>query len=144
MHTTAATNKATKRTFWTIAREQIAASKVVKASKPVKASKMIEIRKMRGCEYHADVMPKQSIRLHGFEHNSVKPHAYDITFKVGDVAVYGGMNLTYTGKIVSIGEKTVKIVHHDRATVLKFDDFNVWNSNFDADKIAKHNAAWTD
>lgn len=105
-----------------------------------KAVKTIEVRNIRGNRYHADVTPKHSIRLHGFEHNSVKPHDYDITFKVGDVAVYGGLNLTYTGKIVSIGEKTIKIAHSGRATVLKIDDFNFWNSNFDAARIAKDNA----
>jgi hypothetical protein len=109
-----------------------------------KRAKTIEIRNIRGNAYHADVIPKKSIRLHGFEHNSTTPHDYDITFNVGDVAVYGSYNLTYTGKIVSIGEKTVKINHGSRSTVLKFDDFNFWNNNFDAAKIAKHNAEWMD
>ena len=150
-------NTTTKRSFWTVAAEQLAAERMSKTLllvvgsipandttvvpvKSTKEPKVIEIRNMRGHEYHADVMPKKSIRLHGFEHNHVKPHAYDITFKVGDVAVYGGMNLTYTGKIASIGEKTVKIAHNDRTTVLKFDDFNFWNNDFNAKKIAKENA----
>lgn len=149
-------NTAMKRSFWTVAAEQLAAERMSKTLllvaksipandtttpvKPSKEAKTIEIRNMRGHAYHADVLPKKSIRLHGFEHNHVSPHAYDITFKVGDVAVYGGYNLTYTGTIVSIGEKTVKIAHDGRSTVLKFDDFAFWNRDFDAKRIAKENS----
>jgi hypothetical protein len=154
---------ATKRSFWSIAAEQLATEQAVvlhslgfapvndtttasdvPAKKANKVAKTIEIRNMRGAEYHADVVPRQSIRLHGFEHNHTAPHAYDITFKVGDEAVYGGYNMAYTGKIVSIGEKTVKINHGSRSTVLKFDDFSFRNRDFDAKKIAERNANWMD
>lgn len=151
----------TKHSFWAVARELVAAERASKIepiaivsvpmndttaapAKKSKPAKTIEIRNIQGREYHADVMPKHSIRLFGFEHNSVKPHAYDITFKIGDVAVYGGYNLTYTGTIVSIGEKTVKIHHHDRSTVLKIDEFSSWNNNFDLAKIKKQNSEWMD
>lgn len=156
---TASTLGTTKPTFWTIAREQLEAERTAKVSllaltntasndvaapitesKPSKQPKMIEIRNMRGSEYHADVVPRTSIRLHGFEHNSRKPHAYDITFKVGDTAVYGGYNLTYTGKIVSIGEKTVRIEDCGRVKALRFDDFSFWNRNYNAERIAQENA----
>lgn len=155
-----ATTGTTKRSFWTVARERMEAERTVKAAllvpvsipafvendtttlavKPSKSPKAIEVRNMRGHEYHADVIPKKSIRLHGFEHNHTTPHAYDITFKVGDTAVYGGYNLTYTGTIVSIGEKTVRIEDCGRVKALRFDDFSFWNRDFDAERIAQENS----
>lgn len=149
-------NTAMKRSFWTVAAEQLAAERMSKTLllvagsipandttapvKPSKGAKLIEIRNMRGKDWNVDVLPKKSIRLHGIETNTSKPYVFDITFKIGDVAVYGGYNLTYTGTIVSIGEKTVKIKDGDRSTVLKFDDFAFWNRDFDAERIAKSNS----
>jgi hypothetical protein len=96
--------------------------------------------------HHADIEPKKWIRLYGHESNHVTPHDYDITFKVGDVAVYGGFNLTYTGTIVGIDEKTVRIreAHDKQMHTLDIATFSNWNRDFDLEKIAKHNNEWMD
>jgi hypothetical protein len=96
--------------------------------------------------HHADIEPKKSIRLHGHESNHVTPYDYDLTFKNGDVAVYGGYNLTYTGKIVSIGEKTVRIAedHSGQVHALDVATFSDWNRGFDLEKIQKRNSEWMD
>jgi hypothetical protein len=156
MNTTTAILAGTKKqTFWTIAREQLEAKRAaivlasvamndvtipVVESKSAKQPKTIEVRNMRGNEWHANVTPRVSIRLHGVEKNTRTPYAFDLTFKVGDVAVYSGYNLTYTGKIVSIGEKTVRIEDCGRVKALRFDDFAFWNRDFDAERIAQENA----
>lgn len=109
--------------------------------------------------HHADVTPGVSIRLHGVETNRHGgPAAYDLTFKLGDSAVYGSYNLTYTGEITAIGEKTVTITEthygrndagervlvYGRVHRLELADFSRQNSDYDADKIAARNAAWSD
>ena len=76
--------------------------------------------------------------------NESRRVAYRTTFKLGDVAVYGGMNLTYTGTVVAIGEKTVKIVDHGTAHLLSLHDFSQLNRFFDLVKIEKRNAEWMD
>jgi hypothetical protein len=155
--TTASTLGTTKPTFWKTAREQLEAVRSVKVVnlalvattnaavndttiETSKSSKVIEIRNMRGNAWHVDVLPKKSIRLHGTETNTRKPYAFDLTFKIGDIAVYGGYNLTYTGTIVGIGEKTVRIEDCGRVKALRFDDFAFWNRDFDAERIAQENA----
>ena len=76
----------------------------------------------------------------------VRPHAYDITFLVGGAAVYGGYNMTYTGTIVAIGEKAVRIRedHGSKVHALDLATFSDWNRDFDMEKIAARNAAWSD
>jgi hypothetical protein len=96
--------------------------------------------------HNADIEPKKSIRLYGFEKNYVRPHDYDITFKVGDTAIYGSYNLVYTGEIIAIGEKTVKI-REDRGTKVHSLDiatFSDKNRGYDAEKIFKRNSEWCD
>jgi hypothetical protein len=95
--------------------------------------------------HHADITPGVSIRIHGVMTNRVGgPQAYDLTFKVGDSAVYGGYNLTYTGRIVSVGAKTVTIENHGQKTRLSIASFSRLNDDYDAAKIAERNAAWMD
>lgn len=96
--------------------------------------------------HHADIEPKKSIRLYGHESNHVKPHDYDITFKIGDSAIYGSYNLVYTGEIIAIGEKTVKI-REDKGTKVHSLDiatFSDRNRGYDAEKIFKRNSEWMD
>tara|TARA_R110000822_G_scaffold120633_4_gene254157 strand:- start:2789 stop:3154 length:366 start_codon:yes stop_codon:yes gene_type:complete len=59
--------------------------------------------------WNADVLPGQSIRIHGTEGNLATPRSIDRTYQVGELAVYDSYNLIYTGAIVSITAKTVTI-----------------------------------
>jgi len=90
---------------------------------------------------HADVTPGKSIRLHGLDTNRVKPTPHDITFKVGDRAVYGSYNLVYTGTITSIGAKTVTVTEDNGCKVHRMSvyDFNFRNCHYDGEAIAKRN-----
>lgn len=97
--------------------------------------------------HHTDIVPNVSIRLYGIETNRVGgPIPYDITFKIGDHAVYGGYNLTYVGTIISIGAKSVAIKEDHGSTVhrLSIAKFSRDNSDYDAARIAKHNSEWRD
>ena len=52
----------------------------------------------------AEVIPGKSIRIFGTYANCHDgPRAYDITFKIGDEAVYGSYNFDYTAKVTQIG-----------------------------------------
>lgn len=92
--------------------------------------------------HHAEIVVGESIRLHGIEKNRTDgPAPYDITFKVGETAVYGSYNLVYTGKILAIGEKTVTIQEcGDRVSRLALYDFSWRNRDYNADKIREMNA----
>lgn len=97
--------------------------------------------------HHADIVCGKSIRLHGIETNRVHgPESYDLTFRVGDWAVYGGFNLTYTGRIISIGEKTVAIEeqHGGRVHRLDIARFSRWNWDYNSERISKQNSEWYD
>ena len=111
--------------------------------------------------YNADVEPRQSIRLYGecqdrcryikqvdangvtTYHQESYAQPFDLTFRVGDRAVYGSYNLTYTGKIVAIGPKTVTIDAHgtgERQHRLSLYDFAWRNWDYNAEKIAHDNS----
>ena len=99
--------------------------------------------------HHAEVVPGESIRLFGVDTNRVNgPVEYDITFHVGDYAIYEGYNLTYTGPIVKIAANTVSIDANStgRARLKRFTiaEFNRANRHYDAEKIAKRNSEWRD
>jgi hypothetical protein len=74
---------------------------------------------------------------------------YRVEFKIGDTAVYGGYNLTYTGKVVSIGAKTITVesypgtsnAQRHRLSVARFSS---WNQHFDLASIAQRNSEWRD
>lgn len=70
--------------------------------------------------------------------------AYDRTFSVGEVALYGGMNLDYTGTITSITAKTVTIQDGQTVKRLTIADFARKNRFFSAEASAKRNAEWLD
>lgn len=92
----------------------------------------------------ADVLSGQSIRIFGVWHNRREPMAYDLTFKVGDEAVYKSANFPYKGHITAIGEKTVTI--RSGATIKRLDlaEFTALNWNFSAERVAKRQAEWMD
>lgn len=74
---------------------------------------------------------------------------YRVEFKIGDTAVYGGYNLTYTGKVVAIGEKTITVESYPgtvnaRRYRLKLARFASWNQHFDLAAIEKRNSEWMD
>lgn len=111
--------------------------------------------------YNVDIEPHQSIRIYGTAENRLRyakdesgrfhPESYaqpfDLTFRLGDYAVYGSYNLTYTGKIVAIGPHTVTIETsltggrpNKRLDLWSFADRN-WD--YDGEKIARDNAIET-
>lgn len=69
---------------------------------------------------------------------------YDTTFRIGDCAVYGGFNMTYTGTVTAIGKTTVTV--KDAWTTKRMDlhRFSAWNEFFDLDAINKRNSEWLD
>jgi hypothetical protein len=86
------------------------------------------------CGQHAEVAPLLWLRLFGCYDGK----AFERVFVLGDEAAYSGYNLTYTGEIIAIGNKTVTI--RDGATRrLGLYDFMVWNRNFDAGRVRERN-----
>lgn len=94
---------------------------------------------------HAEIAPGKSIRIFGTEHNHrLSPLSYDLTFKVGDEAVYGGRNIKYLGKITKIGPQTVTIADDHNVRQLDLYTFITRNWNYNAERIAKRNLEWLD
>lgn len=94
---------------------------------------------------HAEIMVGKTIRIFGTEHNHrLSPLSYDLTFKIGDEAVYGGRNIKHTGKITKIGPKTVTIADDHRVKQCDLYTFIEKNWNYNAARIAKHNLDWLD
>jgi len=93
----------------------------------------------------AQITVGKSIRIFGTEHNHrLSPLSYDLTFKIGDEAVYGGRNIKYTGKITKIGPKTVTIADDHHVKQCDLYTFIEKNWNYNAARIAKHNLDWLD
>ena len=97
-------------------------------------------------EYHVEIEPRQSIRISGVTNRSVSytPKQFDLTFKIGDMAEYDSYNMRYTGKIITIGAKTVTIDargtgEHTRRLDLR--QFCSRNWDFDLEKIRADNLA---
>lgn len=99
---------------------------------------------------NAEITAGVSIRLFGTKGNIyVRDEAgkmvagsreFDLTFRVGDSAVYGSYNYIYTGEITSIGEKTVTIQEEGgKAHRLSIYEFCSRNWSFDAERIADRN-----
>lgn len=84
---------------------------------------------------HAEVRPRKWIRLFGAE-NGV---AFERMFALGAEAAYGGYNLTYTGNVVSIGQKTVTVRDESVTSRLSIFDFLFWNRRFDAQRVRECN-----
>lgn len=89
---------------------------------------------------NADVTPGESIRIFGCTEYG---ESYDKTFEIGDYAIYGSYNLTYTGPITAIGPKTVTIDASDtgeRPKRIPLYTFSWRNKFYNAAKIAARNA----
>jgi hypothetical protein len=90
--------------------------------------------------YHADIIPKKSIRLYGTYLNNVNgPVDFDKTFNIGDQAEYDSYNLNYTGEIVAITLKTVTIADQYESRRLDLHTFAWRNWDFDAQRIFEAN-----
>lgn len=93
----------------------------------------------------ATILPGDSIVIWGFDTGRVRGgQAYDRTFCIGETALYGGMNLDYTGTIVSITAKTVTIQDGQTVKRLTIADFARKNRFFSIAVSAKRNAEWLD
>lgn len=93
----------------------------------------------------ATILPGDSIVIWGFDAGRVRGgQSYDRTFCVGETALYGGMNLDYTGTIVSITAKSVTIQDGKTVKRLTIADFARKNRFFSAEASAKRNAEWLD
>lgn len=108
---------------------------------------------------HASIVPGKSVTLFGTKGQRTRyvkgldgklvPNEYELyywkKFEIGGTAVYGSYNLTYTGKIVAITEKTVTIDEENGTRHrLSLHEFSWRNWNFDLDEIAKRNSEWRD
>jgi len=112
---------------------------------------MIQVRNIgakfafdQGNDYHADIVPRQSIRIFGVYRNHVNgPQTFDQTFRIGDWAEYGSYNLKYNGRVVAIGPKTVTIKHYERTADVSRLDLHTFawrNWDFNSEKSAAYNA----
>lgn len=120
----------------------------------IKAGKSVTYRNVQPGQ-HAQVEPKSRIVLWGTQRR-LRPYQkgvfltpYRIEFRVGDWAEYDSYNLSYTGRIVAIGAKTVTIESYPgtanaRKHRLSIYKFNWRNWNFDAELIARRNSEWMD
>lgn len=86
--------------------------------------------------FKAEIIPGVSVRIFGTDYKG----AFDLTFKIGDVAVYDSFNMVYTAKIESIGPKTIKV----GGRRLDICTFAQRNHDYDADRIFKRNSEWMD
>lgn len=94
-----------------------------------------------GNVYNADIEPGKSIRLYGFIRNAVTPQDFEKVFRIGERAEYDSYNLTYTGIIESIGEKTVSIRENGgKMHRLSLYEFCWRNCDFDLARIEDSNA----
>lgn len=103
--------------------------------------------------FTAHVEPGQTVRLVGTRATSKYTKgldgkftcepvqaAYDKTFKVGDTVVHGAYNLEYTGKIVSIGPKTVTVdTGFGERKRMKLSAFAFYNHDLDLAETSKRN-----
>jgi hypothetical protein len=76
--------------------------------------------------YFAQVKRNKAIRIRGIYQND----EFDKVFLLGNIAEYDSYNLSYTGKIVSITDKTVSIQDGSTTKRLKLTDFIWRNHNF--------------
>ena len=93
----------------------------------------------------AEIAKGKSIRLFGVKRRWGKedgPFLYETKFVVGDEAEYDSFNLSYTGTIVSITNKTVTIQppYGDKKKRLKIYDFQWRNWDFDSEETARKNS----
>ena len=94
--------------------------------------------------YNAEIAKNESIRLYGeYRNTGREPIPFDRTFKIGDTCEYHSYNFTYTGTIIAIGAKTIKIHKGNYPAgsnvVLDLYEFAWRNWNFDAERIKAEN-----
>lgn len=97
--------------------------------------------------YNVSVEKNKSLSIDCLYTNAHSPKQTSVRFEIGGEAVYGSYNLTYTGKIISITEKTVTIdteMSNGFGTTekrrLSLADFCNYNWDFNSEKIARENA----
>lgn len=85
--------------------------------------------------YNVSIVPGKSITV---QRKDEQPNE----FHIGDEAEYDSYNLKYTGKIVSITEKTVTIKpkYENKNRRLNIRAFAWRNWNFDSEKVAAENS----
>jgi len=94
----------------------------------------------------AEIEKGKSIRLFGarkrWEGSEESVALYETKFEVGSEAEYDSFNLSYTGTIVSITDKTVTIQppYGDKKKRLKIATFQWRNWNFDAEETSRKNS----
>ena len=89
---------------------------------------------------------KKLIRLFGFNRYGPTDDGYSKEFKVGDTAEYDSFNLSYTGEIAKITEKTVTIMAYpgnptmERTHRLDIHQFAWRNYDFNKEETARKNS----
>lgn len=91
-------------------------------------------------EYTVTIEHNKSIDIACTYRNRRNPMPTLKHFMIGDEAEFDSYNLRYTGKIISITEKTVTIEEWDKVRHrLRLGDFCFRNWDFDAAKVAAEN-----
>ena len=91
-------------------------------------------------EYTCTIEKNKNIQIDCFYTNSHSPKQTSVKFEIGDEAEYNSYNLRYTGKIISITEKTVSIKNaFNEVSRLKIADFCWRNWDFNAEKVKQYN-----
>lgn len=98
-----------------------------------------DIKYARDIQFNVESKKGEAVKIFGVRYDSL----INLSFQIGDEAVYDAYNFSYTGKIVSITDKTVTIEKHNRRKRLKLDAFARWNFDYDADKIARDRYEWS-
>lgn len=95
------------------------------------------VKDFMGIEYGVEIERNSFIRLFG-----IYPHftEYDITFRIGDTAEYDSYNFIYTGKIVSITEKSVTFETREGKKRLSLPQFAWRNFDFNLQRVESENA----
>lgn len=112
--------------------------------------------------HHAEIVPGARIRLFGLikageryvmgangRRVPCEAYVYRRDFAIGDCAEYGSYNMSYTGTITAITEKTVTITEdcgggRTRPHRLDLYSFSRRNWNFSVEESARRNAEWYD
>lgn len=89
--------------------------------------------------WNAEIIKGESIRIFGVDGNRFLPQSIDRTYEIGDRAAYDSFNLIYTGKIISITEKTVTIEADGGGKRLRLANFFSMNRQ-SIEEIDAHNA----
>lgn len=118
---------------------------IIKDRDSKKAGRTIAGDVLEGAQ--AEVLPNASIRLFGtYANHKDGPTPYDITFRVGDRAVYDSFNFDYTCTITKIAAGTVTIAEDvsDRPHQLNLYQLTRRNWDYEAGRIAKRQEEWRD